>query len=405
MHTHYHRSLALLALLVILVAPLSTYSAHAQDRTMFWWQEYNIYRFDLDAGSEQTNPTALFPDINEAQAGRAIALDPVNEQLYWLGNVQEFDDENNPFPPNVFRSNFNGEEIEPLGFFVCGLGGPVDLELDVAGNLMYVLIFSDCSGDLQRAQLDGSNIEGEVIAVIPFEPGRMTLDPVNNLMYWTDSFFEAAIQITDLATSTTSTLINVSVSDIALDLRQSMIYWTTSLEGDGKIQRMPLNGGEVETVLEGLNAPSDIALDVDGGTMYWVEPDSGRISRARLDGSEQEALITGLNDPKRLVLSFENTGIPSTGIHHQETPDPTHWSVYPNPTQTDVTVSFKVPEATSVNINVYDLLGRSVATLTSSQYAPGTHQINWETGHVSSGIYLMQLDIAGRQETRKIVVY
>ncbi|MBX2819682.1 MAG: T9SS type A sorting domain-containing protein [Rhodothermaceae bacterium] len=405
MRTRYHHSLTLIPLFALFLTNLHLFDAQAQDRALFWLQDSNIYRLDLDTGDAQSSPMALLPDTSEWETGFGLAIDPVNHMLYWHGGPKVRDTENNPFPPNVYRSDFNGEEIVGLDFFECGLGGVTDLELDVTGNLMYVLIISDCSGDLQRATLDGSNKEGEVIAVIPFEPGRMTLDPLNYQMYWTDSFFEPAIQITDLTTSITSTLINVSATDLALDLKQSMIYWTTSTEGNGKIQRMPLNSGEVETVLEGLNNPSDIALDVDGNTMYWVEPDSGRISMARLDGSEKQVITSGLNNPKRLALSFENNGVPSTGIHAEEVPQIAQWSVYPNPTQSDVTVSFTVPESSPVHITVYDLLGRTVATLTSSQYAPGNHQANWNPTNTAPGVYLVQLDVAGQRETRKVVVY
>ena len=47
------------------------------------------------------------------------------------------------------------------------------------------------------------------------------------------------------------------------------LYWANSKTG--KILRANLDGSEVEDVISGLNTPWDIALDPDGGKIYWTE--------------------------------------------------------------------------------------------------------------------------------------
>ena len=402
MPTHNNPFFILIASLIL--GTLFCSASHAQDRSIFWLQDSNIFRLDLDTGEPDANPIALFPSIDETQAEVALAVDPINQQLYWNGG-QEAIEPGQPFPPNVFRSDFNGEQIEPLGFFNCGLGGISDIALNVPGNQLYVLINSDCSGDLQRANLDGSDPEPGLISAIPFRPGRMEVDWIGNRIFWTDSFFEPAIKVTDPSTGASTVFANLAAQDIALDLNSWMLYLTTVSDDDGTIQRIPLEGGDPELILDGLNNPIDIALDVNGGWMYWIDQGSGTISQARLDGTERKVLITGVEEASNLVLSFENTGVPITHVEPNSVPEDVQWTMYPNPTQADVTVSFTVQETTPVAIDVYDLLGRAVATLASSTYAPGNHRLNWETGNVAHGIYLVQLNIEGRQETRKVIVY
>lgn len=45
------------------------------------------------------------------------------------------------------------------------------------------------------------------------------------------------------------------------------------------------DGSDRETLLTGLSAPDNIALDVAAGKMYWMDEVERRIKRANLDGS------------------------------------------------------------------------------------------------------------------------
>ena len=81
------------------------------------------------------------------------------------------------------------------------------------------------------------------------------------------------------------------------------IYWTDST----KIQRSDPDGSSIEDVLaaNGLSNPIAIALDVNGGRMYWSSGSPPKIHRADLDGSHREALVTiGLIRPLGIALDL-----------------------------------------------------------------------------------------------------
>lgn len=70
--------------------------------------------------------------------------------------------------------------------------------------------------------------------------------------------------------------------------------------------------------------------------------------------------------------------------------------VYPNPATPRATLTFRVPRPADVRLEVYDVLGRRVATVAEGTYLPGTHTAAWEgrddAGRpVASGLYLCRL--------------
>lgn len=64
---------------------------------------------------------------------------------------------------------------------------------------------------------------------------------------------------------------------------------------------------------------------------------------------------------------------------------------YPNPFNPSTSIRFALPEAMSVRVEVYDVIGRLVTTLASGRFEAGTHTVNWDAGRSSSGVYLYRL--------------
>lgn len=92
-------------------------------------------------------------------------------------------------------------------------------------------------------------------------------------------------------------------------------------------------------------------------------------------------------------------------------PLPTDFSIsqnFPNPFNPETEISFALPEPSQVSITILDLLGRTVATLTSGHYRAGYQRVRWDGtdasgSTVGSGIYFYRITAvgeSGRQFTR-----
>lgn len=77
---------------------------------------------------------------------------------------------------------------------------------------------------------------------------------------------------------------------------------------------------------------------------------------------------------------------------------------YPNPFNSSTTIRFDIKEAGNVNIKVFDLLGREVATLVNEQLSAGTHSVSWDASGVASGIYLYRIKSGEFSATKKLLL-
>jgi flagellar hook assembly protein FlgD len=77
---------------------------------------------------------------------------------------------------------------------------------------------------------------------------------------------------------------------------------------------------------------------------------------------------------------------------------------YPSPATDVVTIAFTLPEDGSVELAVYDLSGRRVATLVEGDLTAGRHEATWNCGEVPSGVYLYRLETATGTLSRRTVV-
>jgi hypothetical protein len=64
---------------------------------------------------------------------------------------------------------------------------------------------------------------------------------------------------------------------------------------------------------------------------------------------------------------------------------------FPNPFNPATTFAFDLPVPSHVVLKVYDMLGREVATVVDHTLLAGSHQMPFQAGHLSSGVYLYRI--------------
>ncbi len=77
---------------------------------------------------------------------------------------------------------------------------------------------------------------------------------------------------------------------------------------------------------------------------------------------------------------------------------------YPNPFNPTTTVKFSLPKAGMVSLKVYNTLGQKVATLLNEYMKAGLHQVTFNAGNLSTGIYFYRLDSKNHSEVKRMIL-
>ena len=77
---------------------------------------------------------------------------------------------------------------------------------------------------------------------------------------------------------------------------------------------------------------------------------------------------------------------------------------YPNPFNPETSIKFYVPKAGYVNLQVFNLLGKSVATLVNQSTPAGEYTVSFNGSDLASGVYFYRLETAGFQMTKKLML-
>jgi hypothetical protein len=77
---------------------------------------------------------------------------------------------------------------------------------------------------------------------------------------------------------------------------------------------------------------------------------------------------------------------------------------YPNPFNPTTTIRYALPQATTVRLEVFNMLGQRVALLADEQKSTGCHTAIFDASNLSSGMYIYRLQAEGYVQTRKLTL-
>jgi hypothetical protein len=77
---------------------------------------------------------------------------------------------------------------------------------------------------------------------------------------------------------------------------------------------------------------------------------------------------------------------------------------YPNPFNPSTVISYQLSVFSEVRLEVFDMLGRKVATLVSARQAAGSYQVTFNAVNLSSGIYFYRLQAGAITQTKKMIL-
>ncbi len=125
--------------------------------------------------------------------------------------------------------------------------------------------------------------------------------------------------------------------------------------------------------------------------------------------SYENSLANSIGDSLVIpILIHGQIQVNSTGIEG-EIPSPINFELsqnYPNPFNNETSLSFNLKESATVDLTVYDVLGKSVRRLFNGLAPAGRMQLHWngisdDGAYVASGIYFYKLEIIGGNSVTK----
>jgi DNA-binding beta-propeller fold protein YncE len=214
----------------------------------------------------------------------------------------------------ILTSNPDGSDLKTI--VNEGRRLPDGIVVDVAGGHIYWTNMGNPKandGTIDRADLDGTNVTNVVPPGATWTPKQLQLDAKNRKLYWSDREGMRVMR-SNLDGSKIETLVDTSQGDarpgadarkwcvgIALDVEGGKVYWTQKgpdNAGRGRIFRAnlelphgqtPANRQDIELLYDNLPEPIDLDLDLGNRMMYWTDrgdpPRGNTVNRAPMDAA------------------------------------------------------------------------------------------------------------------------
>ena len=240
----------------------------------------------------------------------------------------------------VLTANPDGSDLKVI--VSEGRRLPDGIVVDVAAGHIYWTNMGHPSandGSIERADLDGKNVTNIIPPGGTFTAKQLQLDKKNGKLYWSDREGMRVMRA-NLDGSKIETLVDTSQGEgrpgkeirkwcvgVALDVDGGKLYWTqkgADNAGDGRIFRAnleipkgqtPADRKDIELLFEGLPEPIDLDLDLANRIMYWTDrgdpPRGNTVNRAPMDpkpGVSREPEIVFTHLMEGIGLALDLTG-------------------------------------------------------------------------------------------------
>lgn len=278
--------------------------------------------------------------------------------------VQNVESPSNPsieFPESAKTtgSNFFGKQADQPDF----------VRLEIEGEELYSSMWLEFTGS-------GSitNTNGDVIQLMPFEENYAILSSIKEGSLYDIGRYPSLYE-------------EVDIPVVAQVTRPgSYTLRATDME-------IPMGA---ELYLRDLETGNTIALE--HGMEYTFT-----ISQAT------KALETGcFSTPRKARVSVSNRFVITSNKPGDENDNlPSQYNLkqnYPNPFNPATQITYELPQASEVRLEVFDMSGRQVASIVNERVSAGTHTANFDASRLSSGVYLYRLQAGSVVLTRKLTL-
>jgi M6 family metalloprotease-like protein len=163
-----------------------------------------------------------------------------------------------------------------------------------------------------------------------------------------------------------------------------------------------IGNGSWTTVYSGPNRQwysGDSNYDPDGDTPVYF--------RVRVrDTQNKWSLWSNIFDT-RMSVTQSGVGLDKSASKNNSKKIPADYAIspnYPNPFNPETIIKYQIPESGLVQLKIYDLLGRDVATLVNEVKSAGSYSINFDASDLPSGVYIYSLRVNDYVQNQKMTL-
>jgi hypothetical protein len=282
----------------------------------------------------------------------------------------------------------------------------LDAIYDNAGNYYVAFNTTDPQGSFASGKLWVSKNSGAPVLVAQHSGTNGIPDAANEVLH-----ADAGICTIDhpaLSVSADGSILFVAYSvqygaDTLNGYNKCHVYYsfsaTSTLAFNAPIKVSNSGAGSFDERYPSLSQVSPDLGGANGTTLYLVyQKDSQPGSSAFNDG----APVT------RATLIFRKiTQANVFGIHQIGTEIPKTYSLnqnYPNPFNPTTRIRFELPKSGFVNMKLYDVNGREVATLINEDLSAGIKEYELNASNLASGVYMYKITAGDFSATKKLVL-
>ncbi len=178
---------------------------------------------------------------------------------------------------------------------------------------------------------------------------------------------------------------SITASDSSVHL-----VWHNSLAGHSEVH-YKLSTNEGSSWLPDLRLTTNRSLEasvcVNGSAVYCIWED--------LRDGNREIYFKRNPTGSPLGVEIVNSTVPTSYLLKQN---------YPNPFNPVTKIRFYIPESGFVSLQIYDAVGRNLATLVDQNLNPGIYEVEWNAVNLPSGIYFYRITASEFSEVKKMVL-